>query len=262
MLRFIDLQERWIPKHVDAVTVASKALETKLLKEGTDKNKLFYVPNGKPERCFEVNEQSTSSLRRSLGLQEKQVILLYTRFFEYKLDLIVDIISHVQQSIPEAKLLVVGKGEFGEELRLQELLGSRGLIHAVVFAGWIFPEDIPKYLAIGDVAIYPLDDTILNRAKCPGKLIELMAAGRAIVASNVGQIKEYIEDGVSGFLVDTNDGASFGSLVTKVLTDSGLKSKLQDNSKDRITACFNWRKLANNVEAAIEVSKRQGLDSV
>ena len=124
---------------------------------------------------------------------------------------------------------------------MQKLLNHRGLMQSVVFTGWISSKDIPKYIAIGDVAIYPLDDTILNRSKCPGKLIELMSAGRAVVASNVGQAREYIEDGVSGFLVDENDGRLFGLLVVTILTDSTLKSKLQSNSKDRITTSFNWR---------------------
>ncbi len=56
-----------------------------------------------------------------------------------------------------------------------------------------------------------LIDTPLNRAKCPGKLIELMKSGRAIVANKVGQIAEYIEDQKSGILVDSADPSDFSS---------------------------------------------------
>ena len=155
------------------------------------------------------------------------------------------------QKIPTAKLLVLGKGEFGEENELKQLIKDKGLGDSVIFGGWINFKDIPKYLAIGDVAIYPFDDTPLNRAKCPGKLIELMTAKRAIVANNVGQIKEYIEDGKSGLLVDVKDNMQFASLVVKILTDHNLQSKLEINSKERILTSFSWSKLTNTVELAM-----------
>ena len=95
MLTFFDFQERLIPKQVDAITVASQTLVSKLLSEGILAEKLFYVPNGKPERNFDVLDSEVVSLRKSLKLEGTPVILLYTRFFEYKLDKIVDILNYV-----------------------------------------------------------------------------------------------------------------------------------------------------------------------
>lgn len=258
MLTFFDFQERLIPKQVDGITVASKTLVSKLLSEGILAEKLFYVPNGKPERNFDVLDNEVVALRKSLKLEGTPVILLYTRFFEYKLNKVVDILDYVIQKVPSAKLLVLGKGEFGEENELKQLITDKGLGDSVIFGGWINFNDIPKYLAIGDVAIYPFDDTPLNRAKCPGKLIELMAAQRAIVANNVGQIKEYIEDGKSGLLADVRDNMQFASLVAKILKDHNLQSELEINSKERILTSFSWSKLTNSVELAIAGRHKEG----
>ena len=113
MLSFFDLQERWIPKHVGGITVASRALEKKLLDAGIPKRMIFYVPNGEPQRIFKTKDEDVSVLRKKLGLEKVPVVLLYTRFFEYHLEQVVEIIKNVKKEIPQAKLLVIGKGEFG-----------------------------------------------------------------------------------------------------------------------------------------------------
>ncbi len=137
MLSFFDLQERWIPKHVEGITVASRALEKKLLGEGIPKCKIFYVPNGEPQRSFSPKDEDVSTLRKKLGLETVPVVLLYTRFFEYQLEKVVEIFKNVRKEIPKAKLLVIGKGEFGEERKLMQLAFRGGLENSVIFGGWI-----------------------------------------------------------------------------------------------------------------------------
>lgn len=257
MLDFFDFQERWIPLHVDAITVASRALERKLAAEKIPDEKVFYVPNGAPQRNFSVNDMDVTLLRKSLGLEHVHLILLYTRFFEYKVEKVAEILKFVKKEIPNTNLLVLGKGKFGEENKLAQLLSEEGLSDSVVFGGWVQSNDIPKYLALGDVAIYPFDDTPLNRAKCPGKLVELMLSGCAIVANSVGQINEYIKNGESGILVDPADTAAFALSVVRVLKDDTLKKKLGANCRNRILNNFNWANLIIEVESAISYSRRE-----
>jgi 2-polyprenyl-3-methyl-5-hydroxy-6-metoxy-1,4-benzoquinol methylase len=157
----------------------------------------------------------------------------------------------------DVKLLVVGKGDFGEEEKLKDLASEEGVKDLLVFAGWVKPDDIPKYLALGDVAIYPFDDTPLNRAKCPRKLVELMVAGKSVVAERVGQIAEYIKDDESGILVNHDDIKGFASAVVKVLKDSALKRSLGMNAQRRILEIFNWDRLVDGVERAISFSKKK-----
>ena len=257
MLYFFDFQERWIPKHVDAITVASRALETRIIERGISPDKVFYVPNGAPQRDFNVDDDEVVVLRRSLGLENVPVILLYTRFFEYKVEKVIEVLKCVKKELNDVKLLVIGKGEFGEEKKLEDLALREGLNDSVVFGGWIESKDIPKYLAIGDVAMYPFDDTPLNRAKCPGKLVELMIAKLAIVADRVGQIAEYIKNGESGILVDSDAPTrEFALSIVKVLKNGALQRKLGVNSQNRILNAFNWAKLTDEVERAISFARK------
>ena len=251
MLDFFDFQESWIPKHVDAITVASRELEKRLIYENILPKKIFYVPNGAPQKNFNVNNADVVNLRKQLKLDKDPVILLYTRFFEYDVKKVIEIFKRVRRDLKNVKLLVVGKGDFGEEKVLQNLAFETGLQESLVYAGWIQPEEIPLYLALGDVAIYPFDDTSLNKAKCPGKLIELMLAGKAIVAEKVGQIPEYIIHGESGILTKPNDLESFVSGIVKLFKDRKLRKKLGNNAKMRVETVFNWEKIVVNVEKAL-----------
>ncbi len=81
MLSFFDFQERWIPKHVDGITVASRALEKKLLDEGIPSCKIFYVPNGEPQRSFIPKDEDVSDSKRKIRVRKSSdCFALYSVF--------------------------------------------------------------------------------------------------------------------------------------------------------------------------------------
>ncbi len=261
MLNFFDFQERWIPMHSDVITVASKTLEARLLKWGITPEKIFYVPNGplspargNPLSLSRNSEDNNATLRKILGLDDNPVILWYTRFMDCNVRKVIDILKHVSMELKNAKVLVIGRGDFNEENDLEKLAIKEGIGDSIVFAGWVSPKELHKYISVGDVAIYPFDDTLLNRSKCPGKLVELMALGKAIVADRVGQMAEYIEHGESGLLADPEDVQQFAKNVAKVLGDECLIRKLGYNAKMRIHRSFGWKKLSAKVEEAYRLS--------
>jgi glycosyltransferase involved in cell wall biosynthesis len=252
VLDFFNFQEGWIPKRMDAITVASVALKEQMLMNNIASKKIFYVPNGASELPYYLsNDSEVLKLRNTLGLSNSQTILLYTRFFEYEIRQFVSIVKLVSDVLSDVKFIVVGKGEFEEDEQLKKLLASERLERFVTMVGWIDHKEIPKYLALADVAIYPFDDTLLNRSKCPGKLIELMEAGKPIVAHAVGQIKEYIENEISGILVRSNDDRNFSAQILRLLTDNSLRKKLSDNAKVQIMTRFSWDDIIQTVEQAL-----------
>jgi glycosyltransferase involved in cell wall biosynthesis len=252
VLDFFNFQERWIPKRMDAITVASVALKEQMLMNNITSKKIFYVPNGASEQPYYLsNDPEVLKLRSNLGLGNSPTVLLYTRFFEYKIRQFVSIVKQVSSQLSDVKFIVVGKGEFHEEEELKKLLTSERLERFVTMVGWVEHKEVPKYLALADMAIYPFDDTLLNRSKCPGKLIELMEAGKPIVAHAVGQIKEYIEDETSGILVRSNDDHNFSAQILRLLSDNSLRKKLSDNAKVQITTRFSWDDIMRTVEQAL-----------
>lgn len=256
MLDFFDFQERYIPPRANLVTVASKMLIKRALQIGVKSKKILYIPNS-----FDLKKKNQRGkpdvLKKKLGLNKTRIILLYTRFFEFDVIKIIQILKKVSDFYnEEVKLLVVGKGEFNEELKLKELALREGLADSIIFVGWINFEELTDYLEIADVAIYPFEKTLLNESKCPGKLAELMSLGKAIVADDVGQISEYIIHNESGLLVDPKDPDAFGLSVINILKNDEVGKSLGINAKKRIEA-HNWRDLTTGLIHEIEEWKKK-----
>ncbi len=282
--RFFAWQERWGLTHADAVTVASRALESLVWAMGVPPERVFYVPNGVRERREERDRE------RAAGA----CILLYTRFFEFPVSRVVEVLRRVRERLPQAHLLVVGEGLFGEEEELFRLVTDAGLRVArpssssdgaehvgrvsvsegseaaeagpaetglsqpddaadITYAGWVPSERLPAYFALADVAIYPFDDTLVNRTKCAAKLGDLLVAGVPVVAEAVGQNREYIRDGETGLLVEPGDVSSFAESVVRVLSDPSLRRRLGRAAACDVRERFGWERLVDAVERAYGV---------
>jgi glycosyltransferase involved in cell wall biosynthesis len=243
--QFFAWQERWGLIHCDAVTVASRTLQTLAWSLGVAPKRVFYVPNGVNLKPQIPNPKSPFSI-----LHSPLSVLLYTRFFEFQAGRAVEVFERVAAEVPEVRFLVVGEGLSGEEEKLLRLASQRGLADRMVYAGWVEPAELPCYLAAADVAIYPLDDNLLNRARCSAKLVDLMAAGLAIVAEEVGQSSEYIEHGRSGLLVEAGDAEAFVRCVVRLLRDEGLRGTLGNEARRRVCEEFAWERLIEGIERA------------
>lgn len=276
--RFFAWQEHWGLTHAEGVTVASRCLESLVWAMGVPPERVFYVPNGvEAERAgARGGGESNDGERRTAGVQRSSGdILLYTRFFEFPVTRVVEVLLGVRERIPDARLLIVGEGLFGEEEELFRLAAEAGLKVGgagsagaecefrpvtrqavkpdIVHAGWVPMEKLPAYFAEAAVAIYPFDDTLVNRAKCAVKLRDLLAAGVPVVAEAVGQNREYIKDGETGLLVEPADVPAFVDAVTRVLITPGLGDRLGRAAARDLRERFSWDRMAGVLEQAYRV---------
>jgi glycosyltransferase involved in cell wall biosynthesis len=250
--RFFAWQERWGLTHCDAVTVASRTLQTLAWSLGVAPKEVFYVPNGAV-----INSQFPIPNSQLSTLNSPFSILLYTRFFEFQAERVIEVFERVVAEVPEVRFLIVGAGLFGEEEKLLRLAGERELSDRMVYAGWVEPAQLAGHLSAADVALYPLDDNLLNRARCSVKLVDLMAAELAIVAEDVGQSKEYIEHGRSGLLVQAGDTEALAWCVVRLLRDKSLRRALGNEARRRVCEEFAWERLVEGIESAYQ---REGRD--
>jgi glycosyltransferase involved in cell wall biosynthesis len=251
--RFFAWQEPWGLTHSDAVTVASRALETLVWGLGVPPEKLFYVPNGYPTGGWWSGgggQGSGQAVRRRFGLGDGPVLLLYTRFIEFKPERAIEVLKRVVAALPGARLLVVGKGLRGEEADLLQLAQTAGLQDCVMYAGWAPIEEVPEVFTASDVALYLYDDTLVNRTKCSARLIDLMAAGVPVIADAVGQNLEYIHSGQSGILVTPGDVDAMAAWAVALLRDPPQAQALGRAGAERVRDAFAWEGLALEVERA------------
>jgi glycosyltransferase involved in cell wall biosynthesis len=254
--RFFTWQERWGLTHARAVTVASRALQALTWALGGDPDRVFYLPNG-----VEVPE-SVGTEKLPAG---RPTLLLYTRFFEFDLQRLWRIVARIREVSPKVRLWVIGKGFFEEEKKLLTLAREAGWQVAestqpapeadLVYAGWVPAGELPGQFAQADVALYPFDDTLINRTKCPVKLLDLLAAGIPVVGEAVGQVAETlapqgVEAVAAGVLVPSGDEEAFVAAVLALLADDERRRMMGVQAARIARERFSWDRLAESAEAA------------
>jgi glycosyltransferase involved in cell wall biosynthesis len=235
--KFYAFQESWITRRASGVTVASRALEGMVRQLGVGAKRILYLPN-----CVgKARPGAAMALRERLGIVESApVLLLYTRFFEFSQEKLHRVLAEVYRQVPGVRFLVVGKGRAGEESLLLEAARAGGFVQALVPAGWVEPQELPDYLAAGDLAIYPFADTLLNRCKCPAKLTELLLAGVPVVADRVGQVAEYLDPSL-GLLCDPDDWQDMARRAAELLLDPPRRRELGERGRRYIQEHYQWQ---------------------
>lgn len=100
------------------------------------------------------------------------------------------------------------------------------------------------------LAIYPFDDTLINRTKCPVKLLDLLGAGIPVIAEEVGEIRELIRHGETGWLVPPGDEEGFARAVITLLGDPERRARLGEAAAQRVRQIRSWDRLAEIAEGA------------
>lgn len=234
-------QERWLQQLAAGVTAASRTLQGRAREMGVLPEKVLYLPN-----CVDdVSPGDGSRIRSRLGIPaETPVVLLYTRFFEFDQQRLHLVLAEIRRQVPAVRFLVVGKGRRGEEDLLRRAAEDHGFSRALIMAGWVEPPDLPDYLDAGDVALYPFDDTVVNRAKCPAKLTELVRAGVPVIGERVGQLAEYLKPGVSGILCDPGDWRAMADAAAGLLADREKRRALGETGRRWLLEQFSWNAYA------------------
>jgi len=155
----------------------------------------------------------------------------------------------VLRSCPDAYLLVVGEGSRCDALR--EQAESLGVAHRVIFTGR--REDVPAVTAALDVAVLP------SYREAQGlSILEAMALGRPVVASDVGGIPEMIVDGVSGLLVPPHEPAPLAAAIVRLLRDHQLADMIGRAGHDLVHGRFCLEQMIAAVEDIYEEGARAG----
>jgi glycosyltransferase involved in cell wall biosynthesis len=254
---FVDWQERWLARHADAVTVASRTLETQVWSFGVDPARVFYLPNGPDEALRDkapLTNTQKAGFRAALGMGDAPLALYLGHVPRgADLDAAIDALALLGDDLSSARLAILGPGDGVPALQRhaeQAQLADRVLFHP----HWIEPDEAWRYVAAADAIIAPYRDTLINQAKCPAKVVTAMALGKAVVTSRVGQNVAYVEDGRSGLLTEPGDAQDLARALGAVLRDRALAAELGRNAQQRVWAHFNWQAGAATAERAYRLA--------
>ncbi|MEM9275336.1 MAG: glycosyltransferase family 4 protein [Cyanobacteria bacterium P01_F01_bin.143] len=179
--------------------------------------KIFLLPNIIDLQAFEKVAATRQTQPRSLN--KNIVLLTISRLVPWKgIELCLEALSHLED-LP-VSLRIVGNGAPDYELSLRELADRLGVRERVEFIGAVPPNKVAEEYRTADIfmlASYYEPFGIV--------LVEAMAAGVPIVATNVGGIPTVVEDGVSAQLVPSGDSLSLAKEIRALVKSD---TKLQD----------------------------------
>ena len=140
---------------------------------------------------------------------------------------------------PEARLIVVGAGPLLDDY--QKLVEAHGLKN-VVFTGFVPSEDLARYYHSCDVFCAPST----GQESFGIVLLEAMASGKPLVASEIPGYKFVVTHGVEGLLVPPKDEQALALSLVRLLADSGLRARMGEAGRRR-AAQFSWDRVADRV---------------
>lgn len=244
--RFFAWQERWGMAHCHTLTVASRTLQSLAWAQGVAPEKVVYLPNGPG---IEGDASGAAAKRSELGLGQRPTLLLYSRLFEFNMERLVTILDQVRAAVPQLAVLAVGAGLYEEDAAaLRKQLESANLLEVMVDVGWVAEAELPAVLGAADAGLYLMDDSLLNRTKCPVKLADMLSIGLPVVAEDVGQVSEYVRHHETGLLRESGDVEGVARDLVMLLQDEEMRRRLGENAGEYLQRDFAWSRLAQRLE--------------
>jgi len=241
--RFFAWQEQWGLRHNHLLTVASRALETIALSMGIPQDRILYLPNGPG---ISIPRQTSP---RKPG--DPPTLLLYSRLFEFDTRRLLRILQEVVGAVPGVRIRFVGSGLVAQDTAaFRRQLQEADLLEFVEDIGYVAGEHLPTVLLGGDAGIFLMDDTLLNRTKCPVKLADMAALGIPVVGDAVGQVRDYVDHGRTGYLHPPGAAAAIAADLVRLLQDRAERERLGSAARRHMQQQFNWNQLAARLETA------------
>ncbi|MDR6567619.1 Glycosyltransferase involved in cell wall bisynthesis [Chitinophaga ginsengisegetis] len=202
------------------------------------------VRNGVNLQKFNPDQQYPD-LRAEYGIPENKLLICFIARMTYQKDPVCMVkgFAAALQQAPDLHLLMIGDGEL--MAAAVNAAAEAGVEKQVTFAG--FRQDVPAVLHAGDIYCLPS-----LWEGFPIGVLEAMAMGKAVIASDVDGTKEAVKDGENGLLVPSGNPAALGAAIVRVAKDHTLRTTLQNNAKAAIAANFNVAGMTEKIAAVYQ----------
>jgi len=232
--------------HASHIVVSNKKNADILVDEGILKAKINIIRN-----CVDTDvlkNRVTISKKeqlKTLNIDPKKTILgTISRLGPGKdAGTIIDAIPHVLKKHDNCHFVIIGTG--ADKEIFENRLKSLGLEKWVTFTGWV--ENQFDYLNIFDIFLFAgIADGV------PYGLLEAMAFGKPVVATNNGAIHEAVTDGESGILVEKRNPEAMANGIIRLLDDKKLCEKLKIKAEKNCRKYFDIKKMHSEIREFVD----------
>lgn len=228
----------------DKVIAISEAVKEHLIKDfGVKEEDIRVIYNGidinKFNRAF-GGAKLKMELKKSLGLGDGPVVGIVARLSGVKGHIyLIEAMEAVLRQIPDVQLLIVGEGRMEKKLAAKTLRLSMG--KSVVFISSV--ADTTRILPIMDLFVMPSLKEGLGLS-----LMEAMASGLTVIGSDIGGIKNLIQNGINGLLIKPADVSGLSAALLELLKDPAKRAFLGNNARNFIKQNFSQEKMVLQTE--------------
>ncbi|HOE11949.1 MAG TPA: glycosyltransferase [bacterium] len=239
--------ERRMPSFVDTLTYSSEGVRQLAIQCGFPQDRMWWAPVGANREHFAPAENG-DDIRRKHGADENTPIVLYLGQLEGAAyaELAARSMEFVYPKHPDAMLWIVGGGRGLEELR--RFCDTIPWGKCIRLLGYVPHEEVPRYLAAATVCVASFEENAATVCKSPLKIAEYLAAGKAIVASGIGEVPRMLES--CGIIVDPGNPEALAIGINGFLEDSEFRIKYERLARKKAEDIFNWAKTAETLEMA------------
>lgn len=227
------------------IAISEYEKEVAINKKIINKNKIVVIENAIDLEKFNVNYNSEKILDELNWSKNCIIIGMIARISEQKSPhTFVDIAIELIKKYPECRFLMVGDGE--QKGEIENKIKHNDLQSKFHITGWV--NNPYKYLDIFDIAL------LTSKWEGFGLVIpEYMAAGKPIVASNVGGISNIIDDGLNGYIVDNLDVNKFIDRIEKIINNEIIRCNLIKAGLNTVKNKYDFKR--NAIEHQVIFSK-------
>lgn len=253
--KYLQLKEREtdVIFHADHVIAISEGIRDEIIQRGIEPEKISVIPNGIDVNKFTFIPPEEQSLRlvQKYNLENSKVIgyIGTVRHLE-GLHLIIEGFSEILGTIPQLKMLVVGDGPDLQSLKT--LVKQTGLENYIIFVGNVDHSLIREYYSVMNLIVLPRISSYVNEIVSPIKILEAMALGKVVLGSDVGGIKEVIQNGRNGFLFRKDDLNNFVAKCTTLLERDQLRIKITHAAREWVEMYRDWQLILSQYHSIYE----------
>lgn len=256
---FINLYEKLIPKIADTVSVASEHLRHLCLGSGVLAEDIFKAPVGADLKLFKPNLNHKNSIKRQYNINKYLILYVGQLNAGQYAELLIKAARKIIKKGFGVTFMIVGTGY---KLKgLIELAIKLNVQGHFIFTGPIAHNKIPYYIAEADVCVACFEDHDIVVSKSPLKVVEYLSCGKAVVASDVAEVRNMVKD--AGILTEAGNVDSLAEGIMTLLKNAKLRKELGKRARERAKTIYNWPQTAQTLLKAykranekISVAKR------
>ncbi len=166
----------------------------------------------------------------------------------------IDAVKAVIAKDPAVMFLMIGKGE--QWASCKEKIHAQKLHNNIILTGSVPYDQIPSYLNAADICFALFDRTYPPFKKSPFfyssiKIHEYKACGKPVIASDFGNLKTLVKDGVNGLLVNEQHVPEIERAILKLITHKKLSQKIGLTNRKEVLERYSWDKVHENILEAV-----------